>query len=106
MSGTSVDGVANDVLEWNEVVLDSAALADRGRDPARRNGDEKRRRLFGSVLSTVVQERGTGVAFTIDADTDSSSRGASRECAESYITYRSAPRLLGVRTLTLTFQSL
>jgi len=79
MSGTSVGIAVNDVLDCSEVVLEKAALTDLGRDLDRRNGDEKRRRLFGSTLLAVVQERGTGVAFAVDTN-------ASSECAESYIT--------------------
>lgn len=84
MSGTSVEAAVNEVLDGSEIVLERPALADLGRDLERRNGDEKRRRLFGSGLLSVVQERGTRVAFAVDID--SSSRGASLECAESYIT--------------------
>lgn len=78
-------GAVNEVLDTSEVVLGKPALADRGRDLERRNGDEKRRRLFDSTRLSVI-----AFSIVVGVDTDSSSREASRECAESYITYQSA----------------
>jgi hypothetical protein len=73
------------VVDTSDVVLGKPALADRGRDLERRNGEEKRRRLFCSTGLSV-----TALAVVVGAVTDSSSREASRECAESYITFQSA----------------
>ncbi len=84
MSGTSVGVAVKDVVDCRDVVLGKATLADLGRDLERRNGDEKRCRLFGSSgLSAVVQERVMGVASAGGIDTNSSSLEASRGCVES-----------------------
>ena len=89
MSGTSSADVVNEVVDTGDVVLGKPALADRCCDLERRNGDEKRRRLFCSGgLSVTAFAVGVGVGVV----TGSSSREASRECAESYITYQSALR--------------
>lgn len=75
------------MLDTSEVVLGGAALTDLGRDLERRNGEEKRRRLFGSsALSVAVRGYTVVVSFVVGVDSDSSSLEASRECARSYIT--------------------
>lgn len=68
----SYAGASNELVATNEDVLGKPALADRGRDLERRNGEEKRRRLF---CATGLSANGFSVAVGIDAD--SSSREAS-----------------------------
>lgn len=88
ISGTSSAGVVNELVDTSDGALGKPALADLCRDLERRNGDEKRRRLFCATGLSV-----TALAVVAGVVTGSSSREASRECAESYITYQSALRL-------------
>lgn len=81
-------GAVGEVADTSDAVLGKFALADRGRDLERRNGEEKRRRLFCSTGLSA-----TAYSVVVGVVTVSSSRGASRECAESYITKQSAPGL-------------
>ena len=94
ISGTSVGVAVHDVVDTREVVLGKVALTDLGRDRERRNGDEKRRRLFDpSRLPVVVKGWASSFSVVVGVDIDSSSLEASRECAESYIKHQSALRL-------------
>lgn len=56
MSGTSVGVAFNDVVDTREVELGKVTLTDLGRERERRNGEEKRRRLFEPSEFSVVVE--------------------------------------------------